>query len=250
MGTRDKAQAAIGTALNKGADRAVAISRPAVLKHIEQTRRRRPDATPEEVVKILGRRFTAAVATTGTVSGASAAAPAVGLPASLTLAALDAGSFTAAAGLYVLALTEIHGIPVEDLERRRTLLLGVLLGDAGSSAIQKAAGRTGPHWARKVVTSIPMESIHAVNKVLGKNFVTKYGTKQGILVLGKQVPFGIGGAIGGGGNAVFARVTVKAAKRAFGADPDGWPEHLHKDESAVAASEHEGLSPGEAGAGD
>jgi hypothetical protein len=227
MDARANAQAAVTTALNKGADKAVSISRPAVLKHIEQTRRSRPDATPEEVVKILGRRFTAAVTTSGTVSGATAAAPAVGLPVSLTLAALDAGTFTAAAGLYVLALSEVYGVPVDDLERRRTLLLGVLLGDAGSSAIQKAAGRTGPHWARKVVTAIPMESIRAVNKVLGHNFVTKYGTRQGILVLGKQVPFGIGGVIGGGGNAVFARVTIKAAKRAFGAAPEVWPEHLH-----------------------
>lgn len=237
MSARENAQAAVGAALKMGADKAAAISRPAVLRHIEQTRRSRPEASPADVIKLLGRRFTAAVATTGTVSGASAVVPGVTTPASVALAVADAGTFTAAAGLYTLALAEVHGIPVHDLERRRTLLLGVLLGDAGSKAINKAVGRTGPHWARKVVTAIPMESIHAVNKVLGQNFVTKYGTKQGILVLGKQVPLGIGGAIGGTGNAVFARFTIKAAARAFGPAPAEWPSHITAQREEAAQDE-------------
>lgn len=226
MGARENAQAAVGAALTKGADRAVAISRPAVLKHIAQTRRSRPEESPADIIKVLGRRFTAAVATTGTVSGASAVVPGVTTPASVALAVADAGTFTAAAGLYTLALAEVHGIPVHDLERRRTLLLGVLLGDAGSKAINKAVGRTGPHWARRVVAAVPQEAIRSANKVLGHNFVTRYGTQQGVLVLGKQVPLGIGGAIGGAGNALFARVTIKAATRAFGPAPTEWPSHL------------------------
>lgn len=225
MGKRDDARAAIEGTLHKGIDRAVAISRPAVVRHVEQTRRNRPDATPKEVMAVLGNRFTAAVATSGAVSGASAAAPAVNLPASLTLALLDGGAFTVAAGLYVFARSEIHGIPVHDLERRRTLLLGILLGDAGSKTINDMAARTGPHWARQIVSAVPVETLRQINKVLGRNLLTKYGTRQGILVLGKQVPFGIGGAIGGAGNAAFSRLTIKAAARAFGSAPAQWPAH-------------------------
>ena len=58
------------------------------------------------------------------------------------------------------------------------------------------------------------------------NFVTKYGTKQGVLVLGKQMPLGIGAAIGGVGNAAFAQFTIRSAKRAFGAPPAAWPAHV------------------------
>ena len=46
--------------------------------------------------------------------------------------------------------------------------------------MSRVAERTGQHWARRVVTSIPQSRILAVNKILGHNFVTKYGTKQGI----------------------------------------------------------------------
>lgn len=65
-----------------------------------------------------------------------------------------------------------------------------------------------------------------MNKVLGKNFVTKYGTKQGILVLGKSIPFGIGAAIGAGGNLVLGNMTVRAARHAFGEPPAQWPTSL------------------------
>ncbi|WP_284747723.1 hypothetical protein [Amycolatopsis sp. RTGN1] len=68
---------------------------------------------------------------------------------------------------------------------------------------------------------MPAGTLLKVNKVLGKNFVTKYGTKQGIIALGRVVPFGIGAAIGGGANAALA---VRAARRAFGPAPEAWPD--------------------------
>jgi len=197
-----------------------------ILKHIEQSRRARPGATPAEIIDALGRRLTAAAATSGTVAGATAAVPGVGVPASLALALGDAAGFTGLAGLYVFALAEIHGVPIDELERRRTLLLGVLLGDAGAGTVNKVAARTGPHWGKQVVKSVPVETLRQINRVLGPNFVTKYGTKQGVLVLSKQVPLGIGAAIGGAGNAAFARVTIRSAQRAFGPPPANWPTEL------------------------
>ena len=52
--------------------------------------------------------------------------------------------------------------------------------------------------------------------------MTKYGTKQGILVLGRVIPFGIGAVIGGVANAAFSQGIVKAADRAFGSAPETW----------------------------
>ena len=67
-----------------------------------------------------------------------------------------------------------------------------------------------------------MARIHAVNKVLGRNFVTKYGTKQGILVLGRVIPFGIGAVIGGTANAIFSQGIITASDGAFGAPSQSW----------------------------
>ncbi|MGL4174837.1 MAG: hypothetical protein ACRCSN_02070 [Dermatophilaceae bacterium] len=226
MVSSDNARRAVAQRLNSGLDRATQVSRPVLLRHIAQSRRSRPDATPAEIVDVLGRRFTAAVSATGAASGGAAAVPGIGTPAALGLALGDATGFTATAALYVLSLAEIHDLPVAELERRRTLLLGVLLGDAGASSVQKVAARTGPHWGRAVVTSVPVEALRQVNRVLGHNFITKYGTRQGVLVLGKQVPFGIGAAIGGVGNAAFARLTIRSARRAYGPPPAHWPAHF------------------------
>lgn len=212
--------------LNEAVDKAVQISRPEIVKHIQQSRRSRPNASPAEIIGVLGNRFTASVAGTGAASGAAAAAPGVGTSVSLALAAGDAVTFTGIAALYTFALAEIYDVPITELERRRTILLGILIGDTGSNTVQKMAGRTGPYWARKIVAGIPVTTLRQINKVLGKNFVTKYGTKQGILVLGKTIPFGIGAVIGGAGNAAFAQFTIRSARRAFGPPPKDWPPGL------------------------
>lgn len=102
--------------------------------------------------------------------------------------------------------------------------MGILLGQSGSSTIVgKAAERTGQHWARQLVSKVPSTALKQINGVLGKNFVTKYGTKQGIIVLGRVAPFGIGAVIGGGANATVAALAVRAARRAFGPAPESWP---------------------------
>jgi hypothetical protein len=100
--------------------------------------------------------------------------------------------------------------------------MAILLGNSGEGTITKIAGRTGAHWAGKIVKIIPMETVLAINKVLGRNFVTKYGTKQGIVVLGEIMPFGVGALIGGAANGVFGQLVISASNRAFGSPPDTW----------------------------
>ncbi len=68
-----------------------------------------------------------------------------------------------------------------------------------------------------------MTVINDMNKKLGPRFITKWGTKQGVLVLGREIPFGIGAGIGAGGNFLVARGSVQAARRAFGPAPAKWP---------------------------
>lgn len=46
------------------------------------------------------------------------------------------------------------------------------------------------------------------------NFVTKYGTRQGIVVRGRVAPFGIGMGIGAAMGAVNAAIVIKATRRA------------------------------------
>ncbi|KRF29494.1 hypothetical protein ASG91_00195 [Phycicoccus sp. Soil802] len=200
--------------------KAVSVQQPAVDAYIARVRRSRPDASPRDLISALDKYYLATVTTTGGAAGATAFFPAgVSVPAAL----LDLVAFTEASALYALALAEVYGVPVQDLERRRTLVMGVLLGNAGSKLIERAAPRTAAHWGRALTASIPMPAIRQVNKVLGHNFVTKYGTRQGIVVIGKQAPLGFGAMIGAGGNAFFGYGVVKSARRAFGVAPSAWP---------------------------
>jgi hypothetical protein len=206
-------------------DKAIGLPTPLVRKNIARARQRNPEATPAEVVRTLERMYVSALAGTGAAVGATAAAPAVGTGVALALSAGEAFTSLELSTLFVLSVAEVHGVRPDEIERRRTLVMGILLGQSGSSTIVgKAAERTGKHWARQLVSKVPMTTLDQINKVLGKNFITKYGTKQGIIVLGRVAPFGIGAVIGGGVNATVAALAVRAARRAFGPAPRSWLE--------------------------
>ncbi|MQS05886.1 hypothetical protein [Streptomyces alkaliphilus] len=217
-------------------DKAINVQTPLVRKNITRARQRNPEATPAEVIRNLERMYISALTGTGAAVGGTAAAPGVGTGVALALSAGEAFSSLELSALFALSIAEVHGIPLDELERRRTIVMGIMLGGTGSTQITKVAERTGQHWGRQVVAKVPIETLRQINKILGKNFVTKYGTKQGIIVLGRVAPFGIGAVIGGGANAAIATFTVRAARRAFGSPPASWPEMVCDD--APPVSEH------------
>lgn len=169
---------------------------------------------------------------TGAAVGGVAAAPGVGTGVAIAMSAAETVAFLEATALFALAVAETHGVRLEDVERRRTLLLAVLLGDRGPKLIEKIAGRTGKHWGKLLTRAIPGSSISSINKTLGRWFATWYGTKQGILVIGRVAPFGIGAAIGAGGNLVVGHSVIAGMRRAFGSPPvtfDAEPDGLSED---------------------
>lgn len=222
MGVGDQAKKTLTVALDKG----IAVQQPTVEKYIVRAKQRKPTATPSEVVRSLELQYLSAVIALGGASGASAAVPAVGTGVGLMVNVVEIGAFIETSALFCLAISDVHGVHIEDLERRRTLLMAVLMGNGGSQMVEKMAGKTGPYWAKSFVKAVPMAKINAVNKVLGPRFITKYGTKQGTLVLARDLPFGIGAAIGAGGNAALGRMTVSGARRAFGPAPPEWATNL------------------------
>jgi hypothetical protein len=204
-------------------DKAIGLQTPLVLRNIARARQRNPEATPAEVVRTLERMYVSTLAGTGAAVGGAAAAPAVGTGIGLALSAGETFSSLELSALFVLSVAEVHGVPLDEIERRRTLVMGILLGQSGSTTIGKVAERTGQHWGSQLVGKVPAATLLKINKVLGRNFITRYGTRQGIIVLGRVVPFGIGAVIGGGANATVAALAVRAARRAFGPAPQAWP---------------------------
>ena len=64
--------------------------------HIAWVLSRHPGATPEQLIRLLGREYTATTALIGASTGAIAAAPGVGTGGAIGYAAFDIGSFTTA----------------------------------------------------------------------------------------------------------------------------------------------------------
>ena len=205
-------------------DKAIDLQSPLVRKNIARARQRNPEATPARGNPQSGadvrqrldrdgccgwRNCSRAGRRHGSRTGT------VGRRGSLSL------ELTA---LFALSVAEVHGVAIDEIERRRTIVMGIVLGGSSSATITKVAERTGQHWGRQIVAKVPVETLRQINKILGKNFVTKYGTKQGIIVLGRVAPFGIGAVIGGGANAAMATLAVRAGRRAFGPPPTSWPQ--------------------------
>lgn len=215
--------------IQQGLDKALVAQQPLAKKNVERMRRVNPADTPQQLIRRLDRYYLAGVTASGGASGAAGIVPGAGVPTALA----DVMLFTEASVLYTLSLAEVHGMHPEDFERRKLLVLTVLLGDGAVNALDKITGRSGPYWARRIVSAIPMSAINRANNILGPRFITKYGTKQGVLVLSKQVPLGVGAALGAGGNHVFGRLTIKSARTIFGQAPSSWAAGDREEEVPV-----------------
>lgn len=212
-----------GRALEAGIERALRKQQPLVAARIDALRRKQPQASPEEIIRKLGTGYQVAVATTGGVGGAIAILPALGTVASLATATAEAIAALDAAVLYTLAVGEIHALHTEDPERRRALVLGVVMGETGEAVLGKMAGKSGD-WAQTVTNSLPLGKLGPLNSSLTRWFVKRYVVRQTMLAFGRALPLGLGVLIGAGGNIVIARAVIRAAEHAFGPAPTHWPD--------------------------
>ena len=226
--------------------KAISIQRPVVLEYLRSLRRDKPEASASELLKELDSRYIATVTVASTGVGASAAIPGVGIPLALGLGVADMLFFYETSAIYVLAVAELHGIRVDDVERARPLVLGMLLGPKSQSQISKlvltAAGAGGVDQARAAATEvvgkaapkgwgdiltqqIPDSALAPLTIVIGREAM-KTGGKLGASSLGKAIPFGVGAVIGGVGSFYFGRDVVKSARVAFPESPVVFPDWL------------------------
>lgn len=196
-------------------DKALVAAGKLVDSRVERLRRRHLEDTNEQLLKRLETTFMSSVTATGAATGGAAAVPGAGTAAALAMTGGDFSWFMTAAAAHVLSAVRVYGFDIADLEHQKAIVLTVLAGGSGSTIFGKAAGRTGSHLGKLLVNSVPTSTIRSVNRVLGHNFVTRYGTRQGVLVLGRAAPFGIGVVIGAGGNLLMAQSVIKATRLAL-----------------------------------
>jgi hypothetical protein len=217
-GVEDKLDAAL--------DKALSIQRPAVQAYVNRLRSKKPDETPAQLVDQLERHYRRAVIGIGAASGGAAALPGAGTATTLATGVAEITAFISATALYVLALAELHSIPVSDPDVRRAMVLAVLVGEGDAVVIEGMAREGSKHWAQIIGRRGTKENLGGINGRLGHLMLTRFGARQGALLLGRAAPLGIGAGIGALGNAALGASAIKAARRAFGPPPDVFPPRI------------------------
>jgi hypothetical protein len=220
---------AAARALSQIIERGARVQGPAVRAYVDRLRRSHPDATPAEIVAKLEKRYIAAVMASGAAVGSAAAVPGVGTLAAMSAVAGETVVFLEATAVFVLAVAEVHGIPADHRERRRALVLAVLVGEDSKRAVADliGPGRTSGAWLSDGAATLPLPAVSQLNSRLLKYFVKRYTLKRGAIAFGKVLPVGIGAVVGGVGNRVMGRKIVANARAAFGNPPPRWPAALH-----------------------
>jgi hypothetical protein len=210
-------------------ERGARVQGPAVRAYVERLRDGNPTATPAEIVTKLEKHYLAAVMASGAAVGSAAAFPGIGTLTAMSAVAGETVVFLEATAVYVLAVAEVYGIPAEHRERRRALVLAVLVGDDSKHAIADllGPGRTSGAWLADGAASLPLPAVSQLNSRLLKYFVKRYTLKRGAIAFGKLLPVGIGAVVGGVGNRAMGKRIVANARTAFGTPPSRWPAALH-----------------------
>jgi hypothetical protein len=214
-------------------DRVLAIQRPVVVAHIRSIRLRHPDATTTEIVRMLERRYLAAVTTGGAAVGATAVVPGIGTGVTLALSGVETVGFLESTTLFAQSVAEVHGIAVDDPDRARALVLTLMLGKEGVDLVSQLAGQaagkgvTRPaYWGELVTKTLPRAAVGPLVDRLKTSFIHQFAVRGGASWVGKALPFGVGAVIGGAGNHILGRRVLTGSRRAFGVPPAALPGDL------------------------
>jgi len=225
----DEDPSAAAKVLSAIIERSARVQAPAVKAYVDRLRHQSPNATPAEIVSRLEKHYLAAVMASGAAVGSAAAFPGIGTLAAMSAVAGETVVFLEATSLYVLAVAEVFGIPADHRERRRTLVLAVLVGEDSKRAVAEllGPGRTSGSWLADGAATLPLPAVSQLNSRLLRYFVKRYTLRRGAIAFGKLLPVGIGAVVGGVGNRLMGKRIVANARKAFGDPPPRWPAAIH-----------------------
>lgn len=203
-------------------DKGLAVPTPVIAESVAKLRRAHPEESPQQIIARLERRFLRTVTTSGAAVGMAAAVPAAGTGTAIAAVGGETLLVVSAAAVLALSLAEVYGIPINDMEKRRTLVLSIAIGDGATDLVRGLLGKTGKSWTSFMARDMSGASLKLLNSALTKKFLVKAGTKQGLVTIGKIAPFGIGAVIGASGNRAIGRRLIANSRVVLGPPPTRW----------------------------
>lgn len=226
--------------------KAIAVQRPAATAYIKEIRRKKPGATPAEVMKTIESQYVATTTAASAAIGASASIPAVGVPVAIGLGVSDLIFFYETTALFALCMAELRGVPIDDPDRAKAIVLGALLGEkkknqvtamvlaalpAGASiagargAAGLVASNAAPKWGDLLSQQLPDSALVPVTIVLARQAIAQGAVMGTVKISSKAIPV-IGAAAGAATSFYFGSSVVKSCRTGFSAPADEWPEWL------------------------
>lgn len=178
-----------------------------VRESVDAVRGKARTRTPAEAIRVLNAWYLRGEAVDGGLRAAKAE-----IPGGRALAATGDELLTSLdrTVVYLLALADLHGLDIVDAERRKTLVVGVLLGDEGAQLASTVYQDYGTRWARGLAARGVAQVTRTANPLLGQ-------------LLAHAVRTGLAMTVSAGGDVIRAQGVVTQAARAFGPAPATFP---------------------------
>lgn len=216
-----------GRALITALDRAVKMQTSAITGYVAWLRSKNPDASPAQIQKIMDKHFKTLASGTGASAGAAAAVPGIGFITGAAAVGADSLVFLDSAAFYTMASAHLRGVDIRHAERRRALILVVLLGSAGTLIVDAAVGDLGSEKGASVaatITRFGAPNLSSVNSKLMKTATKRMTKKMRGAWLGKMMPLGIGAVLGTMANRKLADRVIHNGRDSLGPLPAQFSE--------------------------
>lgn len=196
-------------------DSAASVQGPAVRSYVKKLESKHSAKSLEEKQQILDKHFRTLATGSGLGTGGLAAMPGIGTLLSLGSIAGESVVLLEACGLYALASAQLHGINIDDEQRRRTIILTAVSGTSGNELVQ-ALTEDGALTSIKSLRGLKNASgkdLLAVNSMLGRIAFKQMRKRFGGALVRKILLFGVGAVLGARANRKIADGMISQVRR-------------------------------------
>jgi hypothetical protein len=200
----DELSVRLASATEQAIEQVVRRRGDAIKTAVEVVRLQHPDATPNDVARLLVYQRSKLSAMAGAVSALPGAFPGVGTAAEIGAGLADAVALVYTQVALVLAVSAAYDHDLADHDARAADVRVVLALDAG---VAKFDGE-------RLDPNDPSLSAD-LNRELGALVVKRTARRRARTLLGREIPFGVGVAFGAGANFRAMRHTGRTALRYY-----------------------------------
>ena len=230
----------LGRAFIGAVDKAVQLQTSTIRGYVNWLRRQNPDASPAQIQALMDKHLKNTVTGTGAGVGATAAVPGIGLVTGAAAVAGESVLFLDLAAFYAVASAYLRGEDISDPERRRALVLSLLMGTKGLAIVDAMLGDdAGKLPGKSTIAKFSGPTLANTNNVLQRIAMRSLKKSFRRAWIGKLMPLGIGAIAGTTANRKLADSVIENVQAGLGAMPAGFAQPL---DDADTDTDTKGLS--------